>query len=110
MPHRRQRLLHLHALAAHRQFLPACGDCSRGDDYHLHAVLVQARYLAHQLGHHLEVEAVRSCGEEVGAEFGDDSFVALFLFRHIWKLQVALLYHKEEWIEGEGWGGVATFH
>jgi hypothetical protein len=35
--------------------------------------------------------AVSASREQVGAEFGNDSFALFFLFSHIWKLQVALL-------------------
>jgi len=52
---------------------------------------MQARDLAHQLGHHLKVKVVCSRGEQVGAEFGDYSFILLSLFGHMGKLQVALL-------------------
>ena len=45
--------------------------------------------------------AVSACGEQVGAEFGNDSFVLFSLFSHIWKLQVALLYHNDERLQGE---------
>ncbi len=67
---------HAPAVAADPQAMASGSDGAGSDQQHGSALPVQARYLAHQRRHDLQIQPVGARGEHIGANLGDDAAVA----------------------------------